>query len=72
MNRVAFSILFTTFLFLIFAVLCLAPFNLSLVFLNFFLLLLNGLLIWMVVTVLKHGEPSKYTFDERFYEDMEK
>ncbi|MES2329063.1 MAG: hypothetical protein V4539_05625 [Bacteroidota bacterium] len=26
-------------------------------------------LIFMVYTVLKHGTPSKYTFDERRYDD---
>lgn len=25
--------------------------------------------IWMVYRVLKDGKPSKYTFDERFYEN---
>lgn len=28
-------------------------------------------LIYMVFVVLKNGEPSKYTFDERFYDDLD-
>jgi hypothetical protein len=27
-------------------------------------------IIYMVYAVLKYGKPSKYTFDERFYEDL--
>jgi hypothetical protein len=29
------------------------------------------LLIYMVYVVLKYGKPSNYTFDERFYEDVD-
>jgi hypothetical protein len=29
------------------------------------------IVLWMVFSILKYGEPSKYTFDERFYDDME-
>ena len=29
------------------------------------------LVISMVYIVLKYGEPSKYTFDERFYDDLD-
>ena len=29
------------------------------------------LVIGMVYVVLKYGEPSKYTFDERFYDDLD-
>lgn len=25
---------------------------------------------WMVMQVLKHGEPSRHTFDEAFYDDV--
>ena len=28
-------------------------------------------IIWMVLRVLKDGEPSEYTFEERFYEDYD-
>lgn len=34
-------------------------------------LLMIGLLIWMVIRVLKDGEPSKATFEERWYDDYE-
>ena len=29
------------------------------------------LVIYMVYVILKNGEPSKYTFDERFYDDLD-
>ena len=32
-------------------------------------MLLNGLTIWMVIRVLKDGEESKYTFEEKWYDD---
>lgn len=44
---------------------------LSLIFLQLYLLALTGSLIWMVITILKNGEPSRYTFEERFYEDRD-
>lgn len=28
-------------------------------------------LIYMAYVVLKYGKPSKYTFDERFYDDVD-
>jgi hypothetical protein len=28
------------------------------------------LVIYIVLVILKNGEPSKYTFDERFYDDL--
>ena len=28
-------------------------------------------LIYMVYVILRFGKPSKYTFDERFYEDLD-
>jgi membrane protein implicated in regulation of membrane protease activity len=31
---------------------------------------LHVLLLWMVYRVLKDGTPSKYTFDEKWYEDQ--
>jgi len=39
----------------------------SIVFMLF--LLLNVLTIWMVIRILKDGEPSRQTFDEQWYED---
>ena len=32
-------------------------------------MLLNGLTIWMVIRVLKDGQESKYTFEEKWYDD---
>jgi len=29
------------------------------------------LVVYMAYVILKYGTPSKYTFDERLYEDME-
>jgi hypothetical protein len=29
------------------------------------------LVIYMVYTILKHGKPSEYTFDEKFYDDLD-
>lgn len=34
-------------------------------------IILNIMIIWMVYSVLRHGEPSAYTFSERFYEDKD-
>jgi hypothetical protein len=71
MNKVNFSVTLTTLLFFIFTVLCLVPGGLSLAFLNIFLFVLMGLLVWMVITILKHGKPSEHTFDDQFYDDYE-
>ncbi|MEO8862475.1 MAG: hypothetical protein ABI358_13695 [Ginsengibacter sp.] len=30
-----------------------------------------AVIIYMVYAVLKYGKPSKYTFDERFYDDWD-
>jgi hypothetical protein len=68
MKSVSASVSITTFLFFVYTTLCLMPF--SLVFLTLFLLVLMVLLVWMVITILKYGEPSKHTFDEKFYEDQ--
>jgi len=32
-------------------------------------LIINGMLIWMVLRVLKDGVPSGQTFDEKWYDD---
>ena len=32
----------------------------------------NFFLIWMVIRVLKDGEPSPYTFKDRWYEDKQR
>jgi len=67
MNKINFSITITTLGFFFYTVLC--AMNFSLVFLSSCLLLLFFALVWMVLTILKNGEPPKETFDERFYED---
>lgn len=69
MKKINFSIWVTTVGLLGFVVLC--SLELSLVFLQLFLFALTGSLIWMVITILKNGEPSRRTFDERFYEDSD-
>jgi hypothetical protein len=70
MKRINFSITVTTLGLLFFVILCSLP--LSLVFLQLYLLALTGSLIWMVITILKNGEPSSHTFDDRFYEDVDR
>lgn len=67
MRKINFAIWTTTSALLLFVVLCALP--LSFVFLQLYLTGLTGCLIWMVITILKNGEPSVHTFDERFYED---
>lgn len=39
----------------------------SIVFMLF--LILNVLTVWMVIRILKDGEPSGRTFEEKWYED---
>lgn len=69
MKKISFAIGTTTLGLFVFLVLCTMP--LSLVFLQIYLFALTGSLIWMVITILKNGEPSRYTFEERFYEDSD-
>ena len=69
MKKINISIWVTTMGLLCFIVLC--SLQLSLVFLQLYLFALPGSLIWMVITILKNGEPSKHLFDERFYEDSD-
>lgn len=69
MEKISFSITITTLGLVVFVVLC--SLSLSLVFLQLYLLGLTGCLIWMVITILKNGEPSPRTFDEQFYEDTD-
>lgn len=67
MNKINFAISVTTLSLVLFIILC--SFPLPFVFLQLYLLGLLGSLIWMVITILKNGEPSPHTFEERFYED---
>ena len=69
MKRINISISVTTLGLVSFVILC--SLGLSFVFLQLYLFALTGSLIWMVITILKNGEPSKHTFDERFYEDAD-
>ena len=69
MKRINLSIWITTAGLLCFVVLC--SLNLSFIFLQLFLFALTGSLVWMVITILKNGEPASHTFDERFYEDSD-
>lgn len=69
MEKISFSITITTLGLALFVVLCSLP--LSLWFLQLYLFGLTGCLIWMVITILKNGEPSSKTFDEQFYEDRD-
>ena len=67
MQRINLSVGVTTLGLLSFVILCSLP--ISFIFLQLYLFGLVGCLIWMVLTILKNGEPSRHTFDERFYED---
>lgn len=69
MKKINTAIWVTTLGLLLFLVLC--SLSLSFIFLQLYLLALTGSLIWMVITILKNGDPSRYTFDERFYEDRD-
>lgn len=69
MKKISRAIGITTFGLLVFIVLCTMP--LPIVFLQLYLLALVGSLVWMVITILRNGEPSRYTFEERFYEDRD-
>ena len=67
MKKITFAITVTTMGLVGFIILC--SLSVSLVFLQLYLFGLTGCLIWMVITILKNGDPSTHTFDDRFYED---
>jgi hypothetical protein len=67
MKKINLAVSVTTVGLVAFVVLC--SLSLSFVFPQLYLFGLTGSLIWMVITILKHGEPSSHTFDDRFYED---
>lgn len=69
MKKINFAVSVTTSGLVVFVILCSIP--LSIVFLQLYLFGLTASLIWMVITILKNGEPSRHTFDERFYEDTD-
>ena len=69
MKKVAAVILFVT-LFAIFYIL--APFIGVSEKLVFGMLLISPFfVVYMAYVILKHGKPSAYTFDDRYYEDLE-
>ena len=67
MKKINFAVALTSVGLVGFIILC--SFPLSFIFLQLYLFALTGCLIWMVITILKNGEPSVHTFDERFYDD---
>lgn len=69
MKKINFAISVTTLGLIVFIILC--SFNISIVFLQLFSFGLTGSLIWMVITILKNGQPPPETFDEKFYEDRD-
>ncbi|HEX8038328.1 MAG TPA: hypothetical protein VF490_04235 [Chryseosolibacter sp.] len=69
MKKINFAISVTTLGLILFIVLC--SFNISIVFLQLYSFGLTGSLIWMVITILKNGQPPPETFDEKFYEDQD-
>lgn len=71
MNKIYFSIAVVTGAFLVFTMLCSPVVSTPVSVLLLFLLALQAGLIWMVLTILKNGEPSVFTFDQRFYEDKD-
>jgi hypothetical protein len=72
MNKVKFAVALETVGLLIFAVLCSPAVTVAPVgFLIMFLFALQAGLVWMVITILKHGSPSAHTFEEKFYEDQD-
>ena len=71
MNKINFSISTLSGAFLVFAILCSPIVTVPIGFLLMYLLMLKVGLVWMVITILKNGTPSRHTFDERFYEDKD-
>jgi len=69
MKNITFPVLSTSFLLLIFTVLCFFEANIDIIIAIF--LLSPFVIIWMVYKVLKSGIPSGKTWDEYFYEDFD-
>lgn len=68
MNRVGSSIAIVSIGAVMFAIM----YQLALPFPILFLMLLvaQGGLVWMVITILKQGKPSRHTFDKKWYDDQ--
>ena len=69
MSKSAFSVSLTSAFVLGYVVLSTLPVEFGIVFLAF--LISQGLLIWMVFSILKDPRKSSRTFDEYFYEDVD-
>lgn len=69
MQNIKLPIYFTTFLFVIYIATSRFEPLWKITFMLF--IILHVALVIMVIKVLKKGVPSKYTFDERFYEDKD-
>ncbi|MDQ2657403.1 MAG: hypothetical protein M3Y60_08265, partial [Bacteroidota bacterium] len=67
MKKINLAIWLTTMGLLSFIVLC--SLGISLVILQLYFFVLIAVFIRMVIIILKNGEPSIHTFEERFYED---
>ncbi len=69
MKKINFAITVTTLGLILFIFLC--SLSLSVIFLQLFSFGLTGCLIWMVITILKNGQPPAERFDDKFYEDKD-
>jgi hypothetical protein len=69
MKKINVAISVTTLGLVAFVILC--SLQVSFILLQLYLFGLTGCLIWMVITILKNGEPSAHTFEDRFYEDAD-
>ena len=69
MKKINVAISVTTLGLVAFVILC--SLQVSFILLQLYLFALTGCLIWMVITILKNGEPSTHTFEDRFYEDAD-
>ncbi len=70
MKNLHFPVIATTVVLFIYLISVYSSVVFSIVFLLF--MILNILTIWMVIRILKDGEPSTRTFDEQWYEDIPK
>ena len=64
------AITIVTIVVVIFTVLCNSGLNIPTGFLIAFLFILHVGLVWMVISILKFGKTSNYTFNDRFYNDV--
>lgn len=71
MGKPGFSISLVSGAFGVFTILCSPLLSVPLVWLIVMLFFLQVGLVWMVITILKHGKSSTHTFDERFYDDAD-